>query len=467
MAVAEANASREVHVARAVNQFLNQDLLAAANPIRGGRVDVTVREALDKAAPTIDARFAGEPRVAATVHQTAAEAYYQLSDFTDAQIHYADAASLFAKADGPHSLSAIQALALQATALAHAGKLEQARALLDQIEPDVAHWSAESPILRVHADTARGWLEFNSLHFAAAIAPLENAVQLLAGIPDADPLVVSTVEQALVSARSRMGLPSETLEETQQRILAQVDSQQGHSAPLTLGARHLLVRIQVLRGKGRQMEQAYIDLVKDFTRVLGPQNESTLLAMHGLANVYTKLERWKDCEQQARFAYDGLNRVLGPAHISTLNAQNSLAVAEFRLGNLDKAGVLLDSGIEQLRLQSGKISGLLLAAFELNLAHVRLAENRIADAAKLVADIRANGGVLIASDTDAAGELDYLDGRVKLANGDRSGGEAQLRSAIGLLGKQNPDDYWIIQAAYDALGENETRPSREGAQSVL
>ena len=74
VAAANANATSEVHVARAVDEFLNQDLLAAANPIRGGHVDITVREALDLAAHNIDQNFAGEPRVAATVHQTAAGA---------------------------------------------------------------------------------------------------------------------------------------------------------------------------------------------------------------------------------------------------------------------------------------------------------------------------------------------------------------------------------------------------------
>ena len=125
----------------------------------------------------------------------------------------------------------------------------QAKSVLDPYP--VGHQNYRS---RVHADSARGWLEFNSLHFAEAVAALENAVQLLAGLPDADPNIVSTVEQALISARSRAGLPSETLEETQRRILSRLEGQHGRSAPLTLGARHLLARIQVLRGNGREME---------------------------------------------------------------------------------------------------------------------------------------------------------------------------------------------------------------------
>ncbi len=131
---------------------------------------------------------------------------------------------------------------------------------------------------------------------------------------------------------------------------------------------------------------------------------------------------------------------------------------------LDEAGRLLELGIEQLRGQSGKLSGLLLAAFELNLAHVRLAEDRVADAQALVSEIKTHGVVLLENDTDAAGELAYLEGRVMLANGDRSGGEAQLQDAISLLGQQNPDDYWIIRAARSALSEDEAKRADSKAQ---
>ena len=141
--------------------------------------------------------------------------------------------------------------------------------------------------------------------------------------------------------------------------------------------------------------------------------------------------------------------------INTLNALNSYALAEFKLGTQDQAGDLYEDGIQQVRTNGGKLSGLLLTAFQLNLAHVRIAQGRMDDAAVLVAGIRANGGTLVEKDTDAAGELAYLDGRIKLANGDASSAQTELRTAIDLLEKQNPSEYWIVQEANAALRQAE------------
>jgi len=192
-----------------------------------------------------------------------------------------------------------------------------------------------------------------------------------------------------------------------------------------------------------------------------------LLTVHGLANVYSKLERWKDAERFSRQAWDGLGRQLGPHHINTLNALNSYALAEFKLGKLDQAGDLYEDGIQQVRTNGGKLSGLLLTAFQLNLAHVRIAQGRMDDAAMLIADIRANGGTLVEKDTDAAGELAYLDGRIKLAKGDEAGAQTELRAAIELLGKTNPSDYWIIQEANAALRQSESSQQRTNTKESL
>jgi tetratricopeptide (TPR) repeat protein len=289
----------------------------------------------------------------------------------------------------------------------------------------------------------------------------------LVGIPDADPDVVATVGQALISAHSRLGLPEESLEQTQQRLLAKIESQQGNKAPMALGARHLLARIQVLRGKGREMEPAYLDLARDFNRVLGPENENTLLVMHGLANVYTKLERWDDAARNARIAYEGLNRRVGSNHVNTLNALDTLALAEYRLGHLDEASHLFESGLERLHASQDKLANLLLPAFQINLAYVRLAQDRLDDAAILVADARKSGGALIEKDNDAAGELDCLEGRIAIAAGDTGRGAQRLREGIALLGKQNPDSYWIIRDARKILlqADGATLPPQAAPES--
>ncbi len=451
VATANARAEHEARIAAAVNRFLNEDVLAVASPMRGGRAGISVQEALDAAAPRIDARFGAMPEISGALHRTLGDVYYQISDFPAAIAQFSAAATQFAKAEGDSSVDTVAARVLQAQVMAHAGRFEEAGAMLDATAPLVEKLAREQPMLRVNEDLARAWIAFNTMRFDAAIAPLEDAAQRLVGIPDAGRDIAATVEQALTSARSRLGLPSESLEQTQQRLLAKIEGEQGRSAPMSLGARHLLARIQVLRGKGREMEQTYLDLARDFNRVLGPENENTLLVMHGLANVYAKLERWDDCARNARIAYEGLNRRVGPDHIGTLNALDTLALAEFRLGHVDEASRLFETGIERLRASKNKLSGLLLSAFEINLAYVRLAQDRRDEAAALVTDVREHGGTLLEKDTDAAGELACLEGRIAMLSGNVALGMAKLSEGVALLEKQNPDSYWVIREAKAAM----------------
>ena len=92
---AEQRAAREARIAVAVNDFLNDDLLAAVAPsVRAGRGrDVSMREVLDAAARRIDeaskpgGRFAGLPLVEASIRATIGNTYEQLADYTAAETH--------------------------------------------------------------------------------------------------------------------------------------------------------------------------------------------------------------------------------------------------------------------------------------------------------------------------------------------------------------------------------------------
>ncbi|MCB1568387.1 MAG: winged helix-turn-helix domain-containing protein, partial [Xanthomonadales bacterium] len=97
--VAEANvrAVREMRVAQAVNQFLNQDLLTTANPVHGGRANIPLIEAIDRAGPAIQSRFSDDPQVAATIHQTLGDAYYQLANYDKAREQFSHAAARFSQ----------------------------------------------------------------------------------------------------------------------------------------------------------------------------------------------------------------------------------------------------------------------------------------------------------------------------------------------------------------------------------
>jgi eukaryotic-like serine/threonine-protein kinase len=93
-------AERQTAISLAVNEFLNYDLLASVRPDELGR-EATMREALDAAAATVDARFADQPVVGAEVHYTIADAYLALGYPELAEPHFLRALELCEGALGP------------------------------------------------------------------------------------------------------------------------------------------------------------------------------------------------------------------------------------------------------------------------------------------------------------------------------------------------------------------------------
>jgi tetratricopeptide (TPR) repeat protein len=79
---AERRAGREATIAREVNRFLQRDVLrqveGAPGPDAGHTGNLTVREALDRAAARIAGRFQEEPLVAAAIHLTIGQAYHSI-----------------------------------------------------------------------------------------------------------------------------------------------------------------------------------------------------------------------------------------------------------------------------------------------------------------------------------------------------------------------------------------------------
>lgn len=450
----------QYNIAQAVNHFLDDDLLAAASPLRGGRVNVTVQQALNEASPQINKRFATEPRIAAAVHYSAGQAYYQLTAYKQAAAQFENAASLFAKAEGKSSVDAGQANILWAECLIRLGDRKTGAAILDRVQPELATLSKSRPLISVYFDRAKAWLYLNNLNFAGsgsqsarAVPLLEHASELISRSVETDPVLAMTIEQLLTSARARSGASLDGEEFAQKELLAKLEAVHGADAPVVLTARLHLAEIQMLEGKERYLAPTYIQLIKDSTRVLGPDDETTLQCLHDLSLVYMKLEQWPELADVAERAYQGFSHTVGPDSVEALNSLDNRAVALLRMGQVDTAASSLEQGAQPLRGKHDPSSNLLLMAFDLNLGHVRLAQHQWAAAAALVKEIDTRGQELIQHNTDAAGELAYIDGCVLAHTGKPAQAVVQLTRGISLLLKKNPPTYWIIEKANAQLAQ--------------
>jgi Tfp pilus assembly protein PilF len=121
----EAKNSQEI--AKAVNDFLRQDVLAQANPVNQAATqkpdpDLTVRTVLDRAAAKIPGRFPDKPLVEAGIRETIGETYLELGLYSKAEQHLEAAVEMYRKHRGESHPDTIDALAKLGTAYWQLGK---------------------------------------------------------------------------------------------------------------------------------------------------------------------------------------------------------------------------------------------------------------------------------------------------------------------------------------------------------
>ena len=283
-------ANREAAVAQAVNDFLQNDLLAQASAANQSRrtakpdPDLKVRTALDRAAARIAGKFDRQPEVEAAIRDTIGQTYMDLGLYPEARTQLERALELYRRllgAKNPKTLTTISRLGH--TALLQ-GKFPQAETLYSQaLEIQRRVLGPE------HRDTLVTLNNLASVYRAQGKYPKAEALQ------------------------------NQTLE-IQRRVL-------GPEHPDTLSSMNGLATVYSQQGKYPQAEALYSQTLEIRRRVLGPEHPDTLGIMSNLAIVYTQQSKYPQAEALFSQLLEIQRRVLGPEHPDTLASLNNLAEA--------------------------------------------------------------------------------------------------------------------------------------------
>lgn len=451
----ESNAESQRDIALAMNRFVNDDILGAASRLDTGRATLTMREALERAAPKIDKRFSLQPELAAPLHATVARAYYQLSDYASAARHYGQAKRLFAEQAASNPADTIDQQSLYAESLARSGALDKAKkelgglsARVEMLAPDRRARS------KIHYDRALAWTQWQSGDMGDAVPILEDALSNLALLPEPDPGLEMEITQALLMARAMAGLPTADLVQVQEAAINKIQASRNHEKmPLSVSARYGLLRVRMLAGEERSLESDYRKMIAELVEMLGPRNEHTLLAMHGLANIYTKQERWEECRGLAMRVGKDLSKLLGPSHIQSVNAMNSYGVCLMGAGQLQDAERQFLESLNGIKGDDGIKATFVRTAVQINLGHVYAGLGKWNELAAMLPEVRKAGSKLLKADSDALGEVELIEGQLLAARGDASAARVRLQSGVDNLSRKNPPDYWLVRLGKRELNE--------------
>ncbi len=398
-------ARRQAAIAEAVNEFLNDDVLAAAAPSarKGQGKDVTVREVLAAAAERLDedakpgGRFAREPLVEASVRSTIGETYYRLGEYPAAEPHLQRALELRRATLGDDDLQTL-------LAMNRLGILEWSWNHLAEAET-LIHDAYQRGLKRLGPDDP------NVLLFKQNVA---NVYRKQGRFKDAEPMYVQCLEtkrrvlgadskDALEAALSLANLYQETgryekAEPLHRQLLETTQRLRGERGLLTVSSMTNLANDLALLGRLEEAEPLMRRVLELKVELYGADHPNTLNSMNNLGELNDQLGRDVEAEAYHRQALAARTRALGPSHARTLQSENCLAANLVSQGRYAEAELIATAGAGEAARALGErdINTLLLRDTR---AQVLIGLGRAPEAERLL-----RGTLAILEDRKAKGE---------------------------------------------------------------
>jgi eukaryotic-like serine/threonine-protein kinase len=305
-------ATEEAAIAKAVNDFLRDDLLKQAAPDKNARKkQVTVEEVLGRAAERIGGRFEAQPRVEAAIRLTIGWTYYQLGEYPAAQPHLERALELRRRVHGDEHADTLEAMNKLAGVYLAQGQFAKAASLLAR-----ALEVSRRVLGEEHPDTLDN------------MGALGLAYQVQGQPALAEPLWVRTLEM-----RRRV---------------------QGDEDPKTLGLMNNLAALYWTQQEFAKAEPLFAQVLEVSRRVLGGEHSQTLAARNNLAGVYQDQGHFDKSEPLKVGNLEISRRVLGEEHPSTLDYASNLGLLYQAQGRLAEAEPIFVQTLEVSRRALGE-----------------------------------------------------------------------------------------------------------------
>jgi tetratricopeptide (TPR) repeat protein/predicted Ser/Thr protein kinase len=319
-------AEKRLKIAEAVNDFLNDDLLAQANPTNTSDREITLRQVLDTASEKIEDRFADSPLVRATIRITLARTYNSLGLYDEARHHVREAIPVLTAELGPADAETVSARSILVRTLWNSGRESEALPLArDTLAVARTELGDDHPTT-IEAITQMAVLLKRTGDLSDADAYYREALERSRRVHGAEApytLLVMTDYALLLSDLKR----HEEAERMNRTVLDIRMRTLGEEHPYTLLSMVNQGHILWKQGKYDELEELWTRAYEIRRRVLGEEHPETLRSMHAIVLLYEAKGQSEVAEQWARRTLALRRKVLGEDHPDTLVSLNSVAVA--------------------------------------------------------------------------------------------------------------------------------------------
>jgi serine/threonine protein kinase/tetratricopeptide (TPR) repeat protein len=341
-------ANEQTDIAKAVNEFLNRDVLGQASPVKQLLAekreppdrDLKVRDALDRAASRIGKRFEKQPLVEAAIHESIGEAYGDLGEYEKAEQHLETALRLrrqFLGEEDGQTLDAVDCLEEIYIQKADYAKAEALR----QHELDRER--------KLHGEDARETLGemFNLSYVYAKESATDKAEPLALKVLEVSRRALGDDAQETIGALGILGQvyfdkgQNDKAATVLEQRLEALRRTYGETNVVTLTTTASLAMIYQKQGHKDKAEPLFLTVVQALGQSQGEYSPLRFEALMNLGRMYAKSKRFDKAGQCLEEALSGQRRVLGDQHHQTLQTMDNLAQFYLDHGKYSAAEPLL------------------------------------------------------------------------------------------------------------------------------
>jgi eukaryotic-like serine/threonine-protein kinase len=438
-------AGRAEAEARAVSEFLQNDLLAQAsanNQARPGTkpdANLTVRTALDRAAARIEDKFAGQPSVEASIRQTIGTSYFDLGLYPEAERQVERALELRRRTLGEEHTDTLKAMATLTLIYGTQGKFAQAEPL------NTKALEIQRRILgEEHAETLLSMDNLGSIYrrqgkYAQAETLFNRSLDMrrrLFGEERPETLLTMGYLAELYERQGKYAeaqrLSSKVLE-VQRRVL-------GEEHPETLLSMNRLALPYFRQGEYARAAELYARVLEVQSRVLGEEHPDTLTTMANLGTMYAGQGDYERATPLRAKALQVTARVLGAEHPNTLTMTDNLGVLFRAQGKYSQSEALFTKNLEARRRVLGEEHPDTLSTM-LNLAMMYQRQGRYSLAEPLAAKALESRRRVLGPEHPLTTEAFVVLGLVQLSQSKYGEAETALRQALRNYETTNSDSW--------------------------
>jgi tetratricopeptide (TPR) repeat protein len=421
-------ADSESATAKAINDFLQNDLLAQASASAQARPgtkpdpDLKVRTALDRSAARIAGKFGKQPLVEASIRQTMGNTYRDLGVYPDAERQMDRALELRRRVLGEEHPDTLGSMSNLALLYLYQGK-----------------YALAEPIFAKVVDLQRRVLGDGHPDTLTSMSNLTLMYRFQSKYTQAEPLVRKVLDGRL-------------------RVL-------GEEHPDTLTSMDNLAVICRSQGKYAEAERLFMKVGEVRRRVLGESHLDTLTGMNDLANLYQVQGKYAQAEPLFTKAVAAWIGSLGEEHPYTLVGMNNLAVAYRAQGKYPQAEPLFTKVLEIRRRLLGDDHPDTLITLN-NLARLYRSQGNYAQAEPLYIKVLEVRRRVLGPESPATTNVMASLGQVRLSQQRYAEAESLLREALNGQTKIAPDG-WERYDSQSMLGATFAAQARFGEAEPL